>query len=176
MTPLPASTGRNVDIFARNNENLVNLRIKDVEAKKRWSWTLNGRLGVQGNLDGAVVAAVHWLRDTARAEEANAAYAGNGPRPRPRCGISPSACSISPVSPRSPALSKPSTVTEAASSTTHRYKTQISNDFGDPVARTGDVQSPDGFHRADALVQPRLYFVADISAHGRGYAVRGTVR
>ena len=47
---------------------------------------------------------------------------------------------------------------------------------GDPVARTGDVQSPDGFHRADALVQPRLYFVADISAHGRGYAVRGTVR
>jgi hypothetical protein len=38
------------------------------------------------------------------------------------------------------------------------------------------VQSPDGFHRADAFVQPRLYFVADISAHGRGYAMCGTVR
>lgn len=74
------------------------------------------------------------------------------------------------------ALSRPSTVTETASSTTYRHKTQISNDFGDPVARTGDVLSPDGFHRADALMQPRLYLVADISAHGRGYAVRGTVR
>jgi hypothetical protein len=55
------------------------------------------------------------------------------PRPWPRCGISPSACSISPASPRSPAPSRPSRVTETESSITCRYETQVSNDFGDPV-------------------------------------------
>lgn len=59
---------------------------------------------------------------------------GTGPKPWPRCGISPSACSISPASPRSPAPSRPSHATETESSTTYRYETQISNDFGDPVA------------------------------------------
>jgi hypothetical protein len=48
-------------------------------------------------------------------------------------GISASACSIFPASPRSPAPSRPSDVTETESSTTCRYATQVSNDFGDPV-------------------------------------------
>jgi hypothetical protein len=76
---------------------------------------------------------VHWLRDTAYGEDANTGYDGNGPRPWPRYGISPSACSIFPASPRSPGPSTPSCVTETAFSTTYRYKTQISTDFGDHV-------------------------------------------
>ena len=59
--------------------------------------------------------------------------AGTAPRSWPRCGISPSACSTSPASPRSPAPFRPSDATEPAYSTTYRYETQISNDFADPV-------------------------------------------
>ena len=82
------------------------------------------------------IESVHWLRDTAYGEDASTGYAGNGPRSWPRCGISPSACSTWPASPRSPAPSRPSDATEPAYSTTYRYETQISNDFADPVATT----------------------------------------
>lgn len=35
------------------------------------------------------IESVHWVRDTAWDEDANTGYAGNGPRPWPRCGTSP---------------------------------------------------------------------------------------
>ena len=79
------------------------------------------------------IESVHWLRDTAYSEDANTGYAGNGPQAMATLRISPSACSIFPASPRSPAPSSPSHATETESSTTYRYETQISNDFGDPV-------------------------------------------
>ena len=70
---------------------------------------------------------------------------GTAPRSWPRCGISPSACSTSPASTRSPAPSRPSHATETAYSTTSRYETQVSNDFGDPVVETrGDKQAKRG--------------------------------
>ena len=79
------------------------------------------------------IESVHWVRDTAYAEDSNTGYARNGPRSWPRCGISPSACSTSTASKKYPARSRPSHATEAAYSTTCRYETQVSNDFGDPV-------------------------------------------
>jgi predicted transposase YbfD/YdcC len=48
------------------------------------------------------IESVHWLRDTAWAEDANTGYAGNGPRSWPPSGTSRSACSTSPALPRSP--------------------------------------------------------------------------
>ena len=84
------------------------------------------------------IESVHWLRDTAYAEDSNTGYAGNGPRSWPRCGISPSACSTSPASPRSPAPSRPPDVTGPACSATCRYETSTTNDFADPVERPCD--------------------------------------
>jgi hypothetical protein len=65
-------------------------------------------------------------------------FKGNQPSLR-ICGISPSACSISPESKRSPVLSRPSHATAPACSITCRYETQISTDFADPVDRGGKV-------------------------------------
>jgi predicted transposase YbfD/YdcC len=63
------------------------------------------------------IESVHWLRDTAWAEDANTGHAGNGPQVMATLRISPSACSTSPASPRSPALFRPSSATEPAYST-----------------------------------------------------------
>ncbi len=80
------------------------------------------------------IESVHWLRDTAYAEDANPGYAGNGPQVMATFRILwPSACSTSPASPRSPAPSRPSDATEPECSTTYRYEAYITNDFADPV-------------------------------------------
>jgi predicted transposase YbfD/YdcC len=79
------------------------------------------------------IESVHWLRDTAYAEDANTGYAGNGPQVMATLRISPSACSTSPTSKRSLVLSRPSDATEPACSITYRYETGITNDFADPV-------------------------------------------
>ena len=72
---------------------------------------------------------------------------------------SPSACSTSPGSRRSPAPSRPSHATETAYSTTSRYETQVSNDFGDPVAAPPaplvDSVKPEGYACAPELARWR---------------------
>ena len=45
------------------------------------------------------IESVHWIRDTAYAEDANTSYTGNGPQFSQQV-TSPSACSTSPESPR----------------------------------------------------------------------------
>jgi predicted transposase YbfD/YdcC len=79
------------------------------------------------------IESVHWLRDTAWAEDAGTGYAGNGPRSWPPSGISRSACSITPASRKSPAPSRPSAATGPACSAICRDETGITNDFADPV-------------------------------------------
>src|SRR5207245_75492 len=45
------------------------------------------------------IESVHWIRDTACAEDANTRYAGNGPQVMATLATSPSACSTSQESP-----------------------------------------------------------------------------
>ena len=62
------------------------------------------------------IESVHWIRDTAYAEDASTGYAGNGPQVMATLpGTSPSACCTLQGSPRSPVLSRPSAATAPAS-------------------------------------------------------------
>jgi DDE_Tnp_1-associated len=64
---------------------------------------------------------------------------GTARRSWPPSGTSPSACSTTPASPRSPAPCKPSSATGTAYSTTCRYEIGITNDFADPVVSIEDI-------------------------------------
>ena len=83
----------------------------------------------------------HWPRHRLRRGREHRIHRKRSPGHGHATAISPSACSISPASPRSPAPSRPSHATETAYSTTCRYETQISNDFGDPVLFDSEEQA-----------------------------------
>ena len=93
------------------------------------------------------------------------------PRPWPPCGISASACSIFPASPRSPAPSRPSDATETGSSTTYRYETQVSNDFGDPVVRDLPSRGTLWSHQLDHVVVVVVAGAAQPGFDGEGAPV-----
>jgi hypothetical protein len=80
------------------------------------------------------IESVHGVRDTAWDQDANTGYAGNGPQAMATLrNLAVSLLYLAGGKKRSPAPSKPSHATETAYSTTYRYETQVSNDFGDPV-------------------------------------------
>ena len=79
------------------------------------------------------IESVHWVRDTAYAEDASTGYAGNGPQVMATLrNLAVSLLCLAGVT-ESPAPSRPSDATETACSTTYRYETGITNDFADPV-------------------------------------------
>ena len=71
------------------------------------------------------IESVHWIRSPHTPRTRAPVTPGTALRPWPRCGTSPSACSTSPASPRSPAPSRPSDATETACSATYRYETRV---------------------------------------------------
>jgi predicted transposase YbfD/YdcC len=80
------------------------------------------------------IESVHWLRDTAWAEDASTGYARDGPQVMATLPVdSPSACSTCPASPRSPAPCKPLPATGTGSWNSCRYEIQATNDLADSV-------------------------------------------
>jgi predicted transposase YbfD/YdcC len=87
------------------------------------------------------IESVHWLRDTAYAEDANTGYAGNGPQVMATFrNLTVSLPYLAGVTQITRTL-RPSDATEPECSTTYRYEAHITNDFADPVELTLGLQS-----------------------------------
>lgn len=119
------------------------------------------------------IESLHWLRDTAYAEDSNTATPATAPRSWPRCGTSPSACSTWPASPRSPGPSSASPATGPAPCCSCPYETQVLRPVRgggrrpqSPGRRQVDSDSP----AANRPAQPGGFVSATRRRHDRALA------